>query len=112
MKRLLAMVLSLGMMLSLAACGGGEDTPNEGTAGTDTKILYHAHHTAPYVTLDPSTEYSNGLMTLQNVYETLTRYNSETGEVDPLLATEWTKNEDGTVWVFQLREDVTFHDGS
>ncbi len=112
MKRLLAMVLSLGMMLSLAACGGGEDTPDEGAAGTDAKILYHTHHTAPYVTLDPSTEYSNGLMTLQNVYETLTRYNSETGEVDPLLATEWTKNEDGTVWVFQLREDVTFHDGS
>ena len=32
--------------------------------------------------------------------------------VDPMLATSWTKNDDGTVWVFQLREDVTFHDGS
>ena len=62
--------------------------------------------------LDPSTEYSNGIMVLQNVYETLTRYNPETGEVDPMLATEWTKNEDGTVWTFQLRHDVTSHDGS
>ncbi len=31
--------------------------------------------------------------------------------VQPELATEWSADEDGTVWTFQLRDDVTFHDG-
>ncbi len=33
-------------------------------------------------------------------------------EVVPGLATEWTANEEGTVWDFTLRDDVTFHDGT
>ncbi len=33
-------------------------------------------------------------------------------EVVPELATEWSSNEDGTEWTFQLRDDVTFHDGT
>ncbi|MEJ7795847.1 MAG: ABC transporter substrate-binding protein, partial [Nocardioides sp.] len=33
-------------------------------------------------------------------------------EVVPGLATEWTSNDDGTVWDFTLREDVKFHDGT
>lgn len=112
MKKLLSLLLAFAMVFCLAACGesGGGDGDNDGT--TDTKVLYHTTNTQPYITLDPSTEYSNGIMVLQNVYETLTRYNPETGDVDPLLATSWTSNEDGTVWVFQLRDDVTFHDGT
>ena len=33
-------------------------------------------------------------------------------ELLPGLATEWTPNDDFTVWTFTLREGVTFHDGS
>lgn len=112
MKRFFSLALAGALALSLTACGGGSGNAGTGSSPSETKVLYHTYHSAPYVTLDPSTEYSNGIMVLQNVYETLTRYNSETGEVDPLLAASWTKNEDGTVWVFQLREDVTFHDGT
>ena len=81
-------------------------------SGADNSILYHVHTTIPYVTLDPSIEYSNGIMVLQNVYETLTHYDPETGTVVPMLATSWSSNEDGTVWTFQIRDDVVFHDGS
>jgi len=35
-----------------------------------------------------------------------------TAKVVPGLATEWSSNEDGTEWVFTLRDDVTFHDGT
>lgn len=74
-------------------------------------VLYHAYYSEPYVTLDPSTEQSNGVKILYNVYETLTHYNDRTEEVEPLLAVDWTSNEDGTEWVFELRDDVWFHDG-
>ncbi len=118
MKRFLSMLLTGAMVLGLAACGGSNSSANasdngsKDTSAADTRVLYHTFNSAPYVTLDPSTEYSNGIMVLQNVYETLTRYNSDTGEVDPLLATEWSSNDDGTVWTFKLRDDVTFHDGT
>jgi peptide/nickel transport system substrate-binding protein len=92
---------------------GAADSPTAATGeNAEAAVLYHAYVYAPYVTLDPSSEYSSGIMVLQNVYETLTRYNDETEQLDPLLATSWKSNDDGTEWVFSLRDDVTFHDGS
>ncbi|MFP4200489.1 MAG: ABC transporter substrate-binding protein, partial [Clostridia bacterium] len=34
------------------------------------------------------------------------------GEIEPALATDWEVSDDGTVTTFNLREDVTFHDGT
>lgn len=107
MKKIISALLTLSLALSLVACGGNTST----NVGGDNSYLYHTTSSAPYITLDPSIEYSNGIKVLQNVYETLTRYNSETSEVEPLLATSW-ENEDGLVWVFNLRDDVVFHDGT
>ena len=47
-----------------------------------------------------------------NVYETLTLWDPITETVAPVLAESWESNEDGTAWIFHLREGVTFHDGS
>ena len=38
---------------------------------------------------DPATEYSNDIIAMSNMYETLTRYDSTTHKVEPLLATSW-----------------------
>ena len=113
MKKRICLVLAVIMLLSLTACGGSapQSTASD-NAAAETAVLYHAYASQPYVTLDPRSENSNGVMVLHNVYETLTHYNAETGEVEPLLATDWTTNEDGTVWVFHLRDDVDFHDGT
>ncbi|MEM9709018.1 MAG: ABC transporter substrate-binding protein [Pseudomonadota bacterium] len=46
-----------------------------------------------------------------NVYEGLTRFASD-GAVVPGLAASWDVSEDGTVYTFNLRSGVTFHDGS
>lgn len=46
-----------------------------------------------------------------NVAEGLTEVDSESGEISPLLATEWTRL-GPTEWQFKLREGVTFHDGT
>ena len=45
-----------------------------------------------------------------SVYDTLTFRDSETSEIAPSLAESW--EVDGNVWTFNLREGVTFHDGS
>jgi peptide/nickel transport system substrate-binding protein len=67
---------------------------------------------SPMTTLDPSTEFSNSIAILPNVYETLTYYNDSTGSVSPLLATGWSSTSNGTQWTFHLRQGVTFHDGT
>lgn len=67
---------------------------------------------SPMVTADPSTEFSNSILVLQNVYQTLTFYDSKTKTVEPLLALNWTSNSNSTSWVFTLRQGVKFHDGT
>ena len=46
-----------------------------------------------------------------NVYETLTLWLPDEGVV-PVLAESWESNDDATEWTFNLRQGVTFHDGS
>lgn len=45
------------------------------------------------------------------VFEGLTTLD-ETGQISPSLALDWVLSGDGTVYEFQLREDVTWHDGA
>lgn len=54
----------------------------------------------------------NDFRILMNVYDGLVRYKDGTLEVEPALATDWTISEDGTEYTFNLREGVTFQDGS
>lgn len=105
-KRFSILLVFITAVLLLSGCGKNSKT---GVSGTE--VLYHAYYSEPYVTLDPSTEQSNGVKILYNVYETLTHYDDRTEEVTPLLATGWSSNGEGTEWIFKLRDDVKFHDG-
>ena len=60
--------------------------------------------------LDPSriAAASSGVMAM--IAETLVDMNSES-QIVPLLASEWSKSEDGLTWAFKLREGVSFTDG-
>jgi peptide/nickel transport system substrate-binding protein len=60
---------------------------------------------------DPATAYSNEIVAMSNMYETLTRYDLATKTAKPLLATSFNSNKAGTVWTFKLRKGVTFHTG-
>jgi peptide/nickel transport system substrate-binding protein len=44
-------------------------------------------------------------------YDTLTGYSAEDFSPVPRLAEEWSASEDGLTWTYNLRDDVTFHDG-
>ncbi len=54
----------------------------------------------------------NDFRILMNVYDGLVRYKDGTLEVEPSLAKSWTISPDGTEYTFELRNDVTFHDGT
>ncbi len=63
--------------------------------------------------LDPATVTAvNDFRILMNLYDGLVRYKDEALEVEPALATSWTISADGTEYSFDLRSDVTFHDGT
>ena len=75
------------------------------------KILVYAYND-DITGIDPSLEDDTGLVVLGSIYETLTYYNYTTGKVEPRLALSWESSEDGKEWVFYLRRDVVFHDGT
>jgi ABC-type transport system substrate-binding protein len=64
-------------------------------------------------TFDPALSYDTASgEIIQNVYETLVFYDGEaTDKFVPQLAESWTVSEDGTVWTFNIRKDVKFHEG-
>ena len=47
----------------------------------------------------------------RHIYENLVERDAETNELVPWLAESWETPDDNT-WIFQLRDGVTFHDGS
>jgi peptide/nickel transport system substrate-binding protein len=64
-------------------------------------------------TMDPAWMYDTASSSISaNIYEGLVWFNRErTDEFIPALATDWTTNEAGDEWVFNIREGVTFHEG-
>jgi peptide/nickel transport system substrate-binding protein len=79
-------------------------------AATPSVITYAT--SSEMTTLDPSSEFSNSILLLPNVYETLTKWNPTASRADPLLATTWSVSTDGITWTYTLRQGVKFHDGT
>ncbi|TGO06376.1 ABC transporter substrate-binding protein [Serinibacter arcticus] len=113
MARRHAPVLALGLALALTltACGSGSDTAASGGEQELPSITLGAV-TEPTAVPDPLVDGSlAGYSYYYNVFDSLTRLDAS-GELQPLLATEWTSSEDLTEWTFTLRDDVTFSNGA
>lgn len=65
------------------------------------------------ISLDPAitTEMDSFKVTV-NIFDTLVKYEAEGNKLIPGLAQSWKSSEDGLIWVFRLRQDVKFHDGT
>lgn len=66
---------------------------------------------APFEIKGADPTLSGNIFMRMNIAETLVEADPQ-GRLLPGLAKSWTTSEDGLVWRFQLRDGVTFHDGS
>jgi peptide/nickel transport system substrate-binding protein len=97
--------------LSLAACS----TPSTGgapggTASGDTSLT--ADLASYPASLDPGLQYdTDSYSVYRNIFDQLLHRDSATGKIVPWLATSW-KQTNPTTWVFTLRDNVKFSDGT
>jgi len=110
-QRAWAAAAGAALTLLLAACDGGYYGAGANPGTTPSVFTYDTYTQVMVDGWDPATEYSDGIIAMSNMYETLTRYDPATHLIDPLLATSWTESANGLTWTFQLRQGVYFHTG-
>lgn len=102
MKRLIAAALA-ACALAFAPTAWAQTPPNVVVVG----------QIAEPQSLDPHVvTASNDFRILVNVYDGLVRFADGTLEVEPSLAESWEISDDALTYTFQLRQGVTFHDGT
>ncbi len=81
------------------------------TTGDTAQFLVYGNPGEPDSLDAFATTSGQALTVAEQIEETLIARGTN-GELTPLLATEWSSNEDSTEWTFELREGVKFHDGT
>ena len=125
MKKLICLFLVFTMILSLAACSTAPAeqptvTPTEAPTETPTekpdepKILKVGRDYSNLGNLDMHLSTYNEVFEIGNtICETLIAKEDETLELYPLLIKDMPEiSEDGLTYTFELKEGITFHDGS
>ncbi|HEY0217714.1 MAG TPA: ABC transporter substrate-binding protein, partial [Cellulomonas sp.] len=106
-------------LLALSACSttGGATSPVASADGTPVRggtldVAFFPDNAA-FACVDPFQVYWIEHRTvIRNIADSLTDQDPETGELVPWLATDWSVDTAGTAYTFDLRDDVTFSDGS
>jgi peptide/nickel transport system substrate-binding protein len=98
-------LLLAALAVAPAGCGDSDG------GGSDTIRIAYTDQIAGG--LDPAVFYSvEGDDIILGLYETLLTYEPESKELAPGLAESWEVSDDGRTYTFQLRDGVTFHDGT
>lgn len=113
----LAMALASATLASLAltACGGGSDDAGpagDPVAGGTLKIAFWPDNAA-FPCVDPfQTYWIEHRTVIRNLADSLTDQDPDTGEITPWLADSWEVAPDGLSYTFNLKDGVTFSDGT
>jgi peptide/nickel transport system substrate-binding protein len=97
----------LGLIVQSAAIG-----QDESPSAADEKVTFTVGMTNDAITFNPmfmieTPEYS----TADLIYDTYLGWEQEDFDTKANLATDWEQSEDGLTWTFNVRDDVTWHDG-
>jgi peptide/nickel transport system substrate-binding protein len=108
-RKVAPVAVAAALALGVTSCAESERSGEGGSAEGDTFTFGAAG--APEM-FDPfyATDGETFRVTRQ-MFQGLLGIEPGTATVQPELATEWSADESGTTWTFQLRDDVTFHDG-
>lgn len=112
MTRLSAGIATVASLAMLASCSVANSEPDEGGGGdaaSDTLRVVLPQEPPTLEACDANLT-STGVVVRSTVTEPLVERNPTSGDLEPMLATEWEQTGD-TEWTFTLREGVTFHDG-
>jgi len=116
MKKILAIILAMLMVISIAACGSDEngtgnvDNTAKNTAGnTDEPKTLRVGTMDATATFDPCVN-ADCALGMMLVYDTILQLNYDTQEIEPGVATQWEWLDDYTLKL-TLRDDATFSNG-
>ncbi|MBR1771084.1 MAG: peptide ABC transporter substrate-binding protein [Lachnospiraceae bacterium] len=125
-KKVLALLLSVAMVMSLAACGGqsntGSGNEQNSNAGNNSAATPSASGNAEKIlsvqvgpdpeTIDPALNSAvDGANMILHSYECLLAV-AEDGTLQPAQAESWETSADGLTWTFHLRDGLKWSDGS
>jgi peptide/nickel transport system substrate-binding protein len=105
----------------LAACGGANSSSSSSAASSSATSAaaptkggtLRVATVTPAAAINPLTiSDAGGLCMLAQTGEFLVFDNNMALALQPMLATSWTPNADGSVWTFKLRPGVKFHNGA
>lgn len=102
--RVVSLVFTIGLLVGLA-------TLPISALGEQIQVGVYAYTSEVVVFWDPSETFSNEIIWMHDVYETLLRYDPFTDTFTPILAKSYEVSENGLIWTFYLREGVKFHTG-
>lgn len=115
-RRLTGAVATATLAAVLVACGGGDSSggsaagpAGEPSSGGDIVFLESGEFTS--FAQQSLRLWQNSSVSV-NLFEQLVFLDPETGEVEPWLATQWSVSDDLTEVELDLRDDVTFSDGT
>lgn len=103
MKRSLIFILLLLVSTSLMFALGGRES------ASDERSVRVAEQIPGLIT--PGVWDGQAFSMNSSIYEYLIDIDADTGELVPVLATDW-ETDDGSNWIFHLQQGVRFHDGS
>lgn len=103
MKRFLPLAVLVLAATTLLFAGGEQEQAED-------KMVIRVAEQVPNL-ITPGSWDGQAFSLNSSIYDYLIELDANTGELVPSLATAW-ETEDGKVWTINLREGVTFHDGS